>query len=618
MWRAHDERLDRLVAVKEIVFSAGDADGRARALREARAVARLRHRGVVQIYDVIEDDAGAFLIMELVDAPNLNVLIRHDGPMAPAAVAALGRHMLDALAAAHRAGIVHRDVKPSNVLMDGAVPLLTDFGIAHLRDEPTVTATGVVMGTPAYIAPEHARGDAIGPTVDLYGLGATLYYAVEGTPPFGGNGSLPTLLAVVHEAPRPTRLAGPLDGLLDDLLAKDPDQRPDIAMIRERLHEIAAAANGSPAGAVVPPADVDHIDAPVTAIAGGPADGDIPLVTAADEPTPDADPATAITDQALTPVAPDVPAGDSAAPAGDVPASAEEEPGPDDPTPADHPAASRGDPPASRDSSPASPEGRTTPTDPRASTGPGRRTVATLVIAIVALAALGLTAFDDEDGAAAVPVVGATASADAAGPRPTAAPGTAADTGADASTPAPSDAPPSTATAPDSSELPTATPTAPSDGVLPPYDVAVPADWQTVQPADAPYRARYPSDWSVVPRAQRRIDLREDGTGTYLRLEWVQASRDPVSAWEELEPAFASRQSNYRRIQITPTTFKGNRAALWEYTYTSGGADLHAYNLGVNAGEYGYAINLQSREADWDTAQDLWPQLLAGHEFTGP
>jgi hypothetical protein len=240
VWRAHDERLDRLVAVKEIVFSAEADDSRARALREARAVARLRDRGVVQIYDAFEDDAAAYLIMELVDAPNLNVLVRRQGPLPPADVAQVGREMLDTLTSAHRMGIVHRDVKPSNVLMDGMSPRLTDFGIARLRDEPGVTASDVVMGTPAYIAPEHARGRTVGPAADLYGLGATLYYAVEGVPPFGETGSLPTLMAVVRKPPRPTARAGPLDDLLRQLLAKNPHERPNVAEVRRRLRSAAA------------------------------------------------------------------------------------------------------------------------------------------------------------------------------------------------------------------------------------------------------------------------------------------------------------------------------------------------------------------------------------------
>jgi serine/threonine protein kinase len=240
VWRAHDERLDRPVAIKQIPIAHDtEASSRNRALREARAAARLHSPNVVQVYDVVEEGGNAYLIMELVDAPNLNTLVRRDGPLEPEAVAAIGLQILDALEAAHRVGIVHRDVKPSNVLMNDEMPRLTDFGIARLGDDPALTSTGVVMGTPAYIAPEYARGEAVGPAVDLYGLGATLYYAVEGQPPFSAGGSLSTVMAVVSEPPRPMERAGPLTELLTELLAKDPAERPRADEIRHRLHGVA-------------------------------------------------------------------------------------------------------------------------------------------------------------------------------------------------------------------------------------------------------------------------------------------------------------------------------------------------------------------------------------------
>jgi serine/threonine protein kinase len=230
VWRGFDHRLRRPVAVKEIALSADAAEaatGRTRALREARAAARLGGAGVVQVYDIVEEDGGAYLIMELVEAPNLNALIRRAGPMTPVAVAELGLRVLETLVAAHRAGIVHRDVKPSNVLIDRDNPRLTDFGIARLGDDATVTTTGAVLGTPAYMAPEHARGDAVGPAVDIYGLGATLYYAVEGVAPFRASGSLATVLAVLNDRPRPPERAGGLAPVLTDVLVKDPTARLD-------------------------------------------------------------------------------------------------------------------------------------------------------------------------------------------------------------------------------------------------------------------------------------------------------------------------------------------------------------------------------------------------------
>src|SRR5690606_30697298 len=133
--------------------------------------------------------------MELVDAPNLSSFVRKRGPLKPEEAAAVGLQVLDALQAAHRLGIVHRDVKPSNVLIDNETPRLTDFGIARLNDDTSLTATGIVMGAPAYIAPEQAQGKPVGPARDLYGLGATLYFAVEGESPFQADGTLSTVLA---------------------------------------------------------------------------------------------------------------------------------------------------------------------------------------------------------------------------------------------------------------------------------------------------------------------------------------------------------------------------------------------------------------------------------------
>src|SRR5512132_1347268 len=232
VWRANDEVLGREVAVKQVVFppTLSDAERRsaqARVLREARAAARIDHPGVVTVYAVIEDQGAIFIVMELVRAPTLGELVRAEGPLPPERVAEIGTRVAGILEAAHRAGIVHRDVTPGNVMVarDGTVKL-ADFGIASLQGDPQLTSSGLVIGSPSYMAPEQAKGEPTGPPTDFWGLGATMYYAVEGEAPFDRTTPMATLAAIVNEEPRPMRRAGPLAPLLTALLAKKPSARP--------------------------------------------------------------------------------------------------------------------------------------------------------------------------------------------------------------------------------------------------------------------------------------------------------------------------------------------------------------------------------------------------------
>jgi serine/threonine protein kinase len=248
VWRAHDAVLGRQVAIKEVVFPPAmpDAERRsvqARVMREARAAARLNHPAAVTLYDVVQDQGGTFIVMELVDAPTLADVVRDDGPLPPERVAEIATEVAGALEAAHRAGIVHRDVKPGNVMVpDDGPAKLADFGIASLQGDPQLTSTGLVIGSPAYMAPEQAKGEESGPAVDFWALGATMYYAVEGEPPFDRGTSIATLAAVVNEEPRPPRLAGPLTPLVTALLAKDPTARPSGPAVRADLARLARQA----------------------------------------------------------------------------------------------------------------------------------------------------------------------------------------------------------------------------------------------------------------------------------------------------------------------------------------------------------------------------------------
>src|SRR5918999_1452137 len=241
VWRAQDVVLGREVAVKEVVFPPAMAEterrpAQARVLREARAAARLNHPAAVTLFDVVQHQGGTFIVMELVNAPTLADLVRAQGPLSVERVAELGGQIAGALEAAHQAGIVHRDVKPGNVMVPAlGLAKLADFGIASLQGDPQLTSTGLVIGSPAYMAPEQARGEASGPPVDFWALGATMFYAVEGEPPFDRGTSIATLAAVVNDPPRTPRRAGPLGALITPLLAKDPAARPSGPKVRAEL-----------------------------------------------------------------------------------------------------------------------------------------------------------------------------------------------------------------------------------------------------------------------------------------------------------------------------------------------------------------------------------------------
>ncbi|WP_281174661.1 serine/threonine-protein kinase [Cryptosporangium arvum] len=244
VWRAFDELLRREVAVKEVLLPAGiPAPERAvlceRTLREARAAAALNHPAVIRVYDVVNDGDRPWIVMELLDAASLADTLRDEGPLPYDRVAEIGLAVLGALEAAHRVGVLHRDVKPGNVLLgiDGRVTL-TDFGVARSPNESPLTSTGLLLGSPQYIAPERARGRPFGPPSDLFSLGATLYTAVEGRPPFDRGDPLPTMTAVVVEPPDQMAFAGPLAPVLLGLLEKDPEQRWDSIKTRNALRTV--------------------------------------------------------------------------------------------------------------------------------------------------------------------------------------------------------------------------------------------------------------------------------------------------------------------------------------------------------------------------------------------
>ena len=251
VWEARDERLDRRVAVKQLRFETGLSEQEARtvaerAMREARINARLQHPHAVAIFDVVEHGRRPCLVMELVSSRTLADAVRESasGRLEPAQVAGVGSQVAAALAAAHGLGIVHRDIKPSNILLgeDGRARI-SDFGISRAIGDSTLTMTGMISGTPAYLAPEVARGHESTTASDVFSLGATLYTALEGSPPFGSDGNAIALLhKVAAGVVPPPRRAGDLAPLLSSMLARHPSVRPGMLQVATVLTERSHAA----------------------------------------------------------------------------------------------------------------------------------------------------------------------------------------------------------------------------------------------------------------------------------------------------------------------------------------------------------------------------------------
>jgi tRNA A-37 threonylcarbamoyl transferase component Bud32 len=259
VWRARDEVLHREVAVKEVRAPAGLQGPEvermyARLEREAWAAARVANRNVVTVYDVATQDGRPWIVMEIVRGISLAELLEAEGPLSPQRAAHIGAEVLSALRAAHAAGVLHRDVKPANVLMsnDGRV-VLTDFGIAMVEGSSALTMTGEVIGSPEFLAPERALGRRPGPESDLWSLGVLLYAAVEGHSPFRQNTPLSTLRAIVDEELPPPHRAGPLAPVIEGLLRKDPAERLSAERAEQDLRLIGAG--GTPSGGGTPRAD---------------------------------------------------------------------------------------------------------------------------------------------------------------------------------------------------------------------------------------------------------------------------------------------------------------------------------------------------------------------------
>lgn len=269
VWRGRDETLGRDVAVKQVALPEGVGDEQRevllqRVVREARAAARLNHPGIITVHDVVEHEGAPVIVMEYVTGRSLAAVLAEDGGLPVRRVAEIGVLMLKALRRAHEAGIVHRDLKPDNVLLMDDRVIITDFGIAHLADATTaLTQSGTIIGTPAYMSPEQLEGRPPGPAGDLWSLGATLYSAVEGRPPFTAETFTALCIAIVTQEPPAAERAGPLAPVLAALLTKDPELR---ATADEALAALEGVVHG---GAARTPAAGPAVRGATRAVADG-------------------------------------------------------------------------------------------------------------------------------------------------------------------------------------------------------------------------------------------------------------------------------------------------------------------------------------------------------------
>ncbi|WP_326821472.1 serine/threonine-protein kinase [Streptosporangium sp. NBC_01756] len=539
VWRAHDELLDRVVAVKEVRYHGVDEAARAdlnrRTIREARTAGRLDHPSVIIMHDVVEEEGRPWIVMQMVRSRSLGQVVREDGPLAPERVASVGLQVLGALQAAHAAGVLHRDVKPENVLLahDGRV-VLTDFGIASMTQETGITRTGGMVGTPAFLPPERLHGLAATPESDLWSLGATLYAALEGRPPFERATAAATMMAVLHGEVAPLAHTGPLTDAILGLMTKDPATRMTAEHATALLGRAAAGGSSghrNPIGAPPP--------APTPRHPGSPYGTDRPYTEQTFPRTGEAPggwPA-GHGGRSLPTVDPARPS----YPSGPVPAGQSSP----DPVRPPHLGPTHAGPPYQ---DPARPErwphqGRPTETD--LSAPPARRPRAERMALAAGASLLAMAAgagawlvLHDRGGQDDPVAVSSTAG--------TAVPG---ETTASAE---PSVTPRVTAT--------------PSGRPSP----AIPANWR-LHRDPLGFTVAVPKGWAVKRFSDRdRVEFRAPGRNGFL---WIESTEDPetdpVKHWEKVERGGLAKKIwlGYERFGITPLRYRGLPAADWEFTY---------------------------------------------------
>jgi len=676
VWKARDEVLHRDVAIKELVAPPGLTEDerremRERSLREARAIARLNHANVVRVFDVLRTDGDPWIVMEYIPSRSLQDVLATDGPVSPTRAAEIGLGVLGALKAAHRAGVMHRDVKPGNVLLgeDGRV-VLTDFGLATVPGDPNVTRTGLVLGSPAYIAPERARDGTFGPEADLWSLGATLFAAVEGQSPFARPSAIATLAALATEPTPVPRHAGPLKTVLAGLLQKDPALRIN-AETAERLLRRAAGRRGRGGLSLLDsvrrsnslgsrePGEPRARMAPLPAPRAGQKQ---PAAAAPDKPAPSAGapaappppPSAAPETAPLVPAAAETrklsptdaeastakpPAEDKApnreespaeAPsAADERAPAEERPAAEPtvvvpasgsaeasskqevaaPAPAPEPARTKPEPGPIEVVAPSAPStGRTPGPAGTPATYEGGRAGRGALAGLASDRRLWLVGGLAVLVLLLIAVIVPLANGDS---------GDGGDGGtgpvANATSPAaptPSaqatGAPPATPPSTPSAQ-PSATPTGQPDGQLPP-------GWR-LHRDETGFSVPVPEGWEMTRTRwgkrpdEVRVYFRDPNSPKALLIDQNNSPKsDPVADWENQEKARKGRYRNYQRVTIKRVDYF-DIAADWEWIYTDDGVRMHVRNRGfVTAKDKAYAIR-------WDAPADEWEESLADFQI---
>ncbi|GIE53245.1 serine/threonine-protein kinase [Actinoplanes nipponensis] len=563
VWLARDEMLDRDVAVKEFVPPEWMTDEeqarlRTRTLREARSAARLNHPHVVRIYDVVHADDLPWIVMEYVPSRSLHQVVDEDGPFPAAEAARIGLDVLEAITAAHRAGVLHRDVKPHNVLIgpDGRV-VLTDFGLATFVDDGSVTGPGMVVGSPQYVSPERAREGASTVESDLWSFGATLYFAVEGRSPLARDSAMATLMALATDEPDPPVRAGALAPVLAGLLRREPTERLTGAEVAERLAVIAAGAGAIPPAPRTPGTTSGRAVVPA------------PRRPADDQPAPDPRPVQARTGP--NGGGPGAPA--TAAPGmGPAPVTAAQDPPLEPPIPPAH------DAPAA-------------PVPPR----PRRRMlVSGLVVAVLAGGgiATGLALRGDAEPSAALP--GATGRT----PGAVTSSGTGGSSGGfspvNCSSPAPAGLP--------------RTPVAGAGKLRDGW--ALYPGWSYF--SDAGFHIAVPDGWTYQTIGTT-ICFRDPAGPRILSIDPGRSPQgDPVQACrrEVSRLRAAGDLRNYTQLRIDRVPGLA-RAADWEYTYDGrDGARVHAMTRWRTADDgKAYAIGLMTLDLDWPGNFEKWGMI---------
>ncbi|MFC0004622.1 serine/threonine-protein kinase [Micromonospora siamensis] len=627
VWKARDEVLHRDVAIKELVPPPSLTDDerremRERSLREARAIARLNNINVVRIFDVLRTDGDPWIVMEYVPSKSLQDTLAEDGPVSPARAVEIGLGVLGALKAAHKAGVMHRDIKPGNVLLgnDGRV-VLTDFGLATIPGDPNVTRTGMVLGSPAYIAPERAKDGTAGPEADLWSLGATLYAAVEGKSPYARPSAIATLAALATEPLPPPKNAGPLKPVLNGLLRKDPAERI-TAEVAERL---LRRAGGKRAKSI---AILDGVRRPGP---NGPRAPHPPVVpgprpaetSSAAVPKPPSSATVEPTDAVVGAAAAGAVAEDATA---KVPASVDAGPTAKVESP---PSRSDAEPTAKVDAAPQVREtvnptsvmpAQADPVEGRATVVPGvkpdhkRRNL--LIGALVAVLLLGgvllvpLLNDDPGDKGSTPPQTGPTTGASGGpgggqgGPAGSpAAPSTQASTSAAAPPPAPS-------TAASSAAPPSATPSPaqPSSGTP-----ALPAGW-TLQKGGPGFSVPLPAGWSGR-QTSGDTAIYNGPDGGRLLIQWTNKPKDDAYAdWQSIERYRKNEVDEYEKIGIKRCTYY-RTCADWDWLETQSGTRYHVRNRGfATADDRGYALRWEIPTSQWDAKLGDWATIIRGFQ----